>query len=308
MKPFSRKYINFLFIIFCFFCPSPALAKINVVTTTQDIASIVKEVGRALVNVKTIVKGYQDAHVVQAKPSFMLRLNRADLLAYQGLELEVGWLPLLIQGARNRMILPGQQGHLNVSDAVEPLDVPFGEVDRSLGDIHPLGNPHYHLNPQNGLLMADIIANRLARLDPDNADAYKNNLEIFQKRLEEKIKQWKTRMEKFQNSKVITYHATWNYLLDFLAIESVGTIENRPGIPPSGKHLSELVKVMKQTNTGIILQASYFENEYSMLLAGKTQGEVVILPVSVGGVPEAGDYFKLFDVLVNKLEKAFEKH
>lgn len=308
MKPFSRKYIIFIFIIFCFIRPCISLAEINVVATTQDIASIVKEVGGALVKVNTIVKGYQDAHVVQAKPSFMLKVNRADLLAYQGLELEVGWLPLLVQGARNRKVLPGQLGHLDVSQAVEPMEVPLGELDRSMGDVHPLGNPHYHLNPQNGLLMADIIADRLTQLDPANADAYKTNLEHFHKRLEEKIKQWKARMEKFQNSKVITYHATWNYLLDFFAIESVGTIENRPGIPPSGRHLAELAKVMKQTNTRVILQASYFESDYSMLLARKAQGDVVILPVSVGGVPEAGDYFKLFDVLINKLEKAFSGH
>lgn len=285
-----------------------ALAQLNVVTTTEDIASIVREVGGDLVTVKSIAKGYQDPHVIEAKPSYMLKVNRADLLIYQGLELEVGWLPMLIQGGRNKKVFPGQLGHLDVSEAITPLDVPIGELDRSMGDVHPSGNPHYHLNPHNGLLMADSIADRLSLLDPANADAYQSNLDDFSKRLENKIREWTARMEKFQNLNVITYHATWNYLLDFLAIESIGTIENRPGIPPSGKHLSELATMMKQTNTRVILQANFFEKEFSDLLAGKTQGEVVVLPAYAGGTREAKDYLALFDVLINKLEKTFGKH
>jgi ABC-type Zn uptake system ZnuABC Zn-binding protein ZnuA len=308
MKPLNHIKFKIVFIIFCFFYSGNAQATINVVTTTQDIASIVKEVGGTLVKVNAIVKGYQDPHAVEAKPSFMLKVNRADLLAYQGLELEVGWLPMLIQGARNKRVMPGQLGHLDVSQAIDPLEIPVGELDRSLGDVHPQGNPHYHLNPENGLLMADIISNRLARLDPENFDTYKDNLKIFRNRLETKIKRWKARMLKFETLKVITYHATWNYLLDFLSIESVGTIENRPGIPPSGRHLAELATVMKQTNTRVILQANFFEKEYSDLLANKTRAAVVVLPAYVGGVKEAQDYIAIFDELINKLVKAFEKH
>ena len=308
MKPLIHIKFKIIFIIFCIFYPGSAVATINVVTTTQDIASIVKEVVGDLVNIKAIVRGYQDPHVIEAKPSFMLKVNRADLLVYQGLELEVGWLPMLIQGGRNKKVMPGQLGHLDISQAISPLAVPVGELDRSMGDVHPQGNPHYHLNPENGLLMAGIISDRLIRLDPENADAYEVNLKDFRRRLEEKIRAWKTRMQKFQGLKVITYHATWNYLLDFLSIESIGTIENRPGIPPSGKHLSELAKVMQQENARVILQANFFEKKYSDLLVGKTQGEVAVLPAYVGGVPEASDYFKLFDVLINRLGQAFEKN
>ncbi len=305
MKPLRS--IKFIITVFCFLYPSIALATINVVATTQDIASIVKEVGGPLVKVNVIAKGYQDPHVIEAKPSFMLKVNRADLLVYQGLELEVGWLPMLIQGGRNKNVLPGRSGHLDVSSVITPMEIPVGEVDRSMGDVHPLGNPHYHLDPGNGLLMADIISDRLTQLDPANASAYKTNLENFSKRLKDKIMAWKTRMEKFQGMKVITYHASWSYLLRFLSIESAGTIENRPGIPASGRHLSELATIMKQTNIKIILQANYFEKEYSNLLAGKTNGEVVVLPVSVGGVEDAGDYIALFDILINKLENTFSK-
>jgi zinc/manganese transport system substrate-binding protein len=307
MKSLNSIKITFVFVLFFLISPSMVLAKINVVTTTEDIAAIAKEVGGDLVNIKTIARGYQDPHAIEAKPSFMLKVNRADLLAYQGLELEVGWLPMLIQGGRNKKVMPGQLGHLDVSQTISPMEVPVGELDRSMGDVHPQGNPHYPLNPNNGLLMADIIANRLTRLDPANADAYKINLEKFSKRLEGKISTWKARMEKFQNLKVITYHATWNYLLDFLSIESVGTIENKPGIPPSGKHLSELATVMQQTNTRVILQANFFEKKYSNLLAGKTEATVIVLPAYVGGVKEAQDYIALFDVLINQLEKVLEK-
>jgi len=285
-----------------------AQAKLNVVTTTEDIASIVREVGGGLVEVQTIARGYQDPHVIQAKPSFILQVNRADLLIYQGLELEVGWLSLLIQGGRNKKVMLGQLGHLDVSQAITPLQVPVGQLDRSMGDVHPLGNPHYTLNPENGLLIAATVADRLTLLDPDHADAYKSNLEKFRKRLERKIKEWKAKMEKFKNLKVVTYHSTWSYLLDFFAIESIGTIENRPGIPPSGRHLAELVTLMNQSGTKVILQANYFENEYSDLLAGKTQATVLVLPASVGGVKEAQDYIALFDILIDKMGKAFEKN
>jgi zinc/manganese transport system substrate-binding protein len=308
IQPFKR--INIFFIIFVLGLVSPSMtwAKLNIVTTTEDIASIVKEVGGDLVKVKTIIKGYQDPHYIQAKPSFMLQVNRADLLIYQGLELEIGWLPILIQGGRNKKVLPGRLGLLDLSQSITPLNIPMRGVDRSVGDIHPLGNPHYHLDPQNGFLMANYISRRLTQLDPSNADAFKANLENFSKRLENKIKAWKARMEKFLNFKVITYHATWNYLLDFLYLESVGTIENRPGIPPTGKHLSELAAAMKQTHTRVILQSNFFENEFSELLASKTNGEVLVLPASVGGSKDAQSYIALFDVLINKLESTFEKH
>ncbi|GJL79838.1 MAG: adhesin [Nitrospinaceae bacterium] len=284
------------------------MAKINVVTTTEDIASIVREVGGNRVAVQSIARGYQDPHVVEAKPSYMLKINRADLLAYQGLELEVGWLPLLIQGGRNKKVMPGQLGHLDVSHAITPLEVPAGQLDRSMGDVHPLGNPHYTLNPENGLLIAAVIAERLSQLDPSGSQSYQANLEKFRQRLKAKVVEWKSRLEKFKGSKVVTYHTTWSYLLDFFKIESVGAIENRPGIPPSGRHLAELATLMNQTGTKVILQANYFDDEFSQLLASKTEATVLALPVAVGGTEEAQDTFTLFEILVDKLEKAFAKH
>ena len=308
MKPFELIKPVFIFLLLVLAGPDIALAKLNVVTTTQDIAAIVREVGGELVNVEAIAKGYQDPHVIEAKPSYMLKVNRADLLAYQGLELEVGWLPLLIQGGRNPDVLPGKPGHLDISQAITPLEIPTGEVDRSMGDVHPLGNPHYPLNPENGLLMARLIADRLSQLDPVNTETYANNLEHFRQHLQKKIEEWKSRLKKFRGVKLVTYHATWAYLLDYFGFEKTGTIENRPGIPPSGKHLAELTTVMQQTNTKIILQSNFYDDEFSKLLAGKTQAIIVVLPVHVGGTPEATDYFGLFDIIVGKLEQAFSKN
>ncbi len=307
MRPFNWIYSICIFFLLAVSIPGLAIAKLNVVATTEDIASIVKEVGGDLVDVKAIAKGYQDPHLIEAKPSYMLKVNRADLLVYQGLELEVGWLPLLIQGGRNPKVLPGKPGHLDLSQAIAPLEVPTGTLDRSMGDVHPLGNPHYHLNPENGLLMAQSIADRLHRLDPANAEIYTNNLERFRHRLQNKIAEWKAKLEGFRGTRLVTYHATWLYLLDYFGFESIGTIENRPGIPPSSKHLAELSAVMQQTGTKTILQANFYDDEFSELLAGKAQGTVMILPVSVGGVTEATDYFSLFDVLTGELENAFSR-
>ena len=308
MKPFKLKFITTILFWVCTFSTNPALAKLNVVTTTEDLASIVREVAKEKVNVKAIARGYQDPHVIEAKPSYMLKVNRADLLIYQGLELEVGWLPLLIQGGRNKKVLPGRLGHLDVSQAITPLEVPVGELDRSLGDVHPLGNPHHTLNPENRLLIADHIADRLIQLDPSNSQVYRTNLKSFRKRLKEKIAEWNSRLQKFKGSKVVTYHTTWSYLLDYFGFESVGSIENRPGIPPSGRHLAALATRMKETGTKVILQANYFDSDYSDLLASKTQATVVILPVAVGGLKEAQDTFTFFDFLIDNLERAFEKN
>lgn len=288
----------------CLLWFSPAHAGLNVITTTEDIASLVREVGREYVTVASIVKGYQDPHYAEAKPSFMVKINRADLLVYIGMELEIGWLPLVIEGSRNPNIRLGQPGHLDLSTAITPIEVPAGEVDRSMGDIHPFGNPHYHLDPANGLLMARAIAERLALLDPGRETEYKSNLEDFRNRLESKLKQWTARMEKFRGAKVAAYHLTWSYFLKRFGLEYAGVIENKPGIPPSPKHLAELAEAMKRHKIKAILNDNYMDPSFANLLGQKTGAAVLVLPASVGGVPEAKDYIGLFDYAVARLEQA----
>jgi zinc/manganese transport system substrate-binding protein len=281
-----------------------ASARLNVVATTEDVAAIVREVGGDNVSVESLTRGYQSAHLLEAKPSFMVKLNRADLLAYQGLELEIGWLPLLIQGARNPGIIPGRPGHLDLSAAIKPLEIPTAEVDRSQGDVHPLGNPHYHLDPANGLLMASLVAERLSSLDPGGATAFKNNLQRFTAALEARIKEWSDRMRKFRGMQVVTYHATWSYFLRRFDLRLGGAIEPKPGIPPTPKHLIDLAELIRRDRIKLIVMENYYEPKHANLLAGKTGARVLILPASVGGSPEAGDYIRLFEYCVARIEQA----
>lgn len=302
-----KKY--FIVVLFGLVFPTAQYASassLNVVTTTEDLAAITREIGGELITVESITRGNQDAHYVEAKPSYMLIVNRADLLIYQGLDLEENWLPLLIRGARNPDILPGKPGLLNVSSAITPIDVPVGEIDRSMGDIHPLGNPHYHLDPVNGLLLANLISERLSLINPENAERYQKNRNQFHQRLEEAIKSWSSRLKPYSNRKVVTYHSTWNYFLRRFGLISIATVETRPGVPPSAKHLASLGETMLRENIQLILQANYFDTHFSELLAQKAKGKVISLPTSVGGSPEATDYFRLFDTLVTCLENGFQ--
>jgi zinc/manganese transport system substrate-binding protein len=281
-------------------------AGLKVVTTTSDLASIAKEVGGSLVQVDSLIKGYQDPHFIQPKPSYMVKVNRADLLIYQGLELEIAWLPVLIKGARNPAIMLGQPGHLNASLGISPLEIPRGEIDRAMGDIHPFGNPHYHLDPENGFIIAQAIFKKLSQLDPDNTGLYKTNLEQFNKKLEGKIAQWKTRMAPFKNMKIVSYHKLWGYFATRFELRVVDRIEVKPGVPPTTKHLARLISMMKRENIKLILQATYYKSEFSNRVANEIEGTVLSLPVFVGGTAEATDYFSLFDTIIKRLTQVLK--
>lgn len=284
-----------------------ALARIRVVTTTEDLAAIAREVGGGLIQVESITRGVQDTHFIEAKPSFMLKVNRADLLIHQGLGLEIGWLPLLVTGGRNPQVLEGQPGNLDLSRAIVPIEVPTGEVGRHMGDVHPEGNPHYPLDPENGPLMAGAIAQRLAELDPKHQSAYQENQRRFANRIAAKLPEWKKRLAAVGPRVVVTYHPTWNYFLKRFSIENAGTLEPLPGVPPSPAHLGRLAETMKQRNVKVILQANYFETRNAELLAKKTGARVLSMPVSVGGAPGVENYFSLFDMLVERLAEALRQ-
>lgn len=304
MKKYYFSTIVFLtFVSFCF-STSLAHAKLNVVSSTSEIASITKEIGEDKIDVSSIARGYQDPHYIQAKPSFMVKVNRADLLIYRGLELETGWLPLLIEGSRNPKIFPGQPGHLDLSKAIAPLEIPPQEVDRTMGDVHPLGNPHYHLDPYNGILMAQLITEKLASLDPKHAGLFESNHKRFLLRLQAKINEWKNILDKFKGMEVVTYHKTWSYFLNRFGIKSVADIEIRPGIAPSPKHVARVMDMMTRKNIRVILMANFNDSKDANLVAEKTKSRIVSLPESVGGEPEVIDYISLFDFLVSRLHQA----
>ena len=209
------------------FAATAAKADLRVVTTTTDLAAIVEIVGGDHVEVEALCRGYQDPHYLEAKPSHMTRLRRADLLVYVGLELEVGWLPLLVDGSRNPQLRSGSPGHLNASENLHIRNIPTGPVSRSQGDVHPLGNPYYWLNPRNQVVIARAIADRLAELDPERAGDFEANRAAFEQRMLESIEAWERRLVGWKGQQIVCYHQQWEYLLSWLGIEVLDYIERR---------------------------------------------------------------------------------
>lgn len=289
------------------FSSQPAAGKVRIVTTTPDLAAIARAVGGDRVEVKSIAKGYQDPHYVEAKPSYMRTLNRADLLVYTGLELEVGWLPLLIQGARNPKVVMGAAGHLEASRGIRILEVPTGQVDRSMGDIHPEGNPHYMLDPRNGLIVAETIAAQLQTIAPGDADAFGRNLIQFQQNLNRKIAAWESHAAALKDKKVVSYHRLWPYLADWLGLVVVDQVEVKPGIPSSPRHIARLIARMAAEDIRVLICSNTVDPKVAKRVAERAGAQLLILPLSVGGAPDIDTYADLLDTIVARLAEAFSK-
>jgi zinc/manganese transport system substrate-binding protein len=283
-----------------------ASAALRVVATTQDLEALVKEVGGDKVETESLAKGYQDPHFVEAKPSFILRLNRADLLVVVGRELEIGWLPALINQARNAKIQPGGAGYLDASLTAKILDVPTGAITRAEGDVHPQGNPHYWLDPGNGRRIAKAVQDRLSQLDPANAAVFAQREADFERRLGEAEQRWKAAMAPYKSLKVVTYHRSWPNFADAFGLDVVGYVEPKPGIPPSPAHSLDLIQQMKRDNVKLIVIEPYFDPKTPNSIGSQTGAQVVTLAPSVGGEKEVTDYFKLFDYDIAKLTAAIK--
>lgn len=282
----------------------PGGAQLRVVTTTTDLGDLARTIGGDRVRVENICHGKQDPHYVQAKPSYMVTLSRADLLLSVGLELEIGWLPALIQGARNPDVNPGHPGFLEGAAFVKPIDVPQGPVDRSQGDIHPLGNPHYWLDPDNAKLLASGIAGRLAALDPPGAPTFERNLTAFHARIDRAIARWTAALAPYRDVKVAAYHATFNYFFRRFGLTSIANLEDRPGIPPSPAHLADVVRRMRNAHVRVIFHELYYDEAVSKLVASRAQARVLVLATSVGGASGVDNYERLIDQLVNAFVQA----
>ncbi len=281
-----------------------AFGKLQVVASVPSLASITESVGGDNIKVSTITRGVQDAHYIDAKPSYIGTLSRADLLVYSGMELEIGWLPILIKGARNSKVAVGSEGHLNVSRVLsedEILDKVSGEVDRSMGDVHPLGNPHYLLNPYHGLKAGRLIADKLTELDPDNKQEYEKELEKFETELKAKIEEWEEKAEPLKGRKVVCYHPHWSYLLNWLGLENDGYVEKRPGIPPTARDSMKVIEKIKEKNIEVIIVSSWKEPSKARKVAEAAGAELLILPGEVGAMPGADSYIEWIDYLVNTL-------
>ena len=281
-----------------------AAAKLNIVTTTSDLASITREVGGDRVDVTSIARGYQDPHFVESKPSFLLLLRNADLLVVVGLDLELGWLPPLIDQSRNAKILRGAAGYLDVSRGVEVVDKPAA-VDRSMGDVHPLGNPHYWLDPANAVRIAIQVAKKLEQIQPENTQYYEQRLNDFKRRLNEANQRWTAQLAPYKGAKIVTYHNSWPNFMRRYGINVVGYVEPKPGVPPSPSHTFDLIKMMKEQKVRAIVMEPYFDSKTPQSIAERTGAKLVVLYPSVGGAKSGtDDYFSLFDTNVANLIKA----
>jgi zinc/manganese transport system substrate-binding protein len=274
---------------------SAAEAKLRVVTSLQDFASIAQSVGGDRVDTFALAKGYQDPHFVDAKPSFVLQLSRANLLIVAGLELEIGYLPPLIDQSRNDKIHPGNPGYLDASVGCDILQRPTTQVTRAMGDVHPYGNPHYWTDPNNGRVIARSIAARLSQLDPAGSAAYQKNLAAFEQRLAQKDAEWMAKMAPYAGTKVVTFHDSWPNFAKHFKLNVVGHVEPKPGIPPTPSHTLEIINLIQSQKVPVILVEPYFDKKTPNYIAGKTGAKVVTLFPSVGGVPAITDYFTLFD-------------
>jgi zinc/manganese transport system substrate-binding protein len=289
------------------FLPGVAEAKkLNVVTATTDMAALAQEVGGDKIQVESIAKGYQDPHFVEAKPSFLLKLRNADLLIVVGLQLEIGWLPPLINQSGNPKIQVGALGYLDASQFAEILDIPTGTVTRAMGDVHPLGNPHYWLDPDNGRRIARGIAGKLGDLDPPNAAYYQQRFQDFDKRLSTAEQKWEAGMKPFRGRKVVTYHNSFPNFAKHFGLNVIGYVEPRPGIPPTPSHTIELIGLMKRENCKVILVEPYFDLKTPQSIGRETGSQVVQYLPSVGGEKQVTDYFQLFDYNIDLLTKAFQ--
>jgi len=285
----------------------PAASKLNVVTSTEDLAAIGREIGGDRITIESIAKGYQDPHFVEPKPSFLLKLQKADLLAVVGLQLEIGWLPPLITQSGNSKIQVGNQGYLDVSTACEVLELPTGVVTRADGDVHPLGNPHYWLDPENARRIARAFKDKFSEMQPADAAYFDQHLKDFEQRLTEAEKRWDAQMAPFKGRKVVTYHRSFPNFAKRFGLNIVDYVEPKPGIPPTPSHTLELINRMKQENIKLILVEPYFDMKTPNSVAQAVGGTAIVLLPSVGGEKQVQTYFQLFDYDINLLTMAFGK-
>jgi ABC-type Zn uptake system ZnuABC Zn-binding protein ZnuA len=284
-----------------------AQAKLNVVTTTEDLGSLTREIGGDKVSVTALAKGYQDPHFVDPKPSFILAVSRADVLIVVGRELEIGWLPPLLSSSRNAKIQPGGKGYLDASTNVRILEIPTGQITRAMGDVHPSGNPHYWLEPGNGRRIAQTVRDKLSENSPANSMYFAQRYTDFDARLAAAEKRWDATMAPYKGTKVVTYHRSWPNFMERFGLDVMGYVEPKPGIPPSPSHTIELIEDMKKQGAKLIVVEPYFDLKTPQAIATQVGGKVLVLAPSVGGSKEATDYIQLFEYDVNQLAAALKQ-
>jgi zinc/manganese transport system substrate-binding protein len=284
-----------------------AQGKLNVVSTTEDLGSLAREIGGDKVAVTALAKGYQDPHFVDPKPSFILAVSKADVLIVVGRELEIGWLPPLLSSSRNSKIQPGANGYLDASQNVRILEIPTGQITRAMGDVHPFGNPHYWLEPGNGRRIAQAIRDKLSQVSPANAGFFAQRYTDFDMRLAAAEKRWDATMAPYKGTKIVTYHRSWPNFMERFGLDVIAYVEPKPGIPPSPGHTIDVIGEMKRQGAKLIVVEPYFDLKTPQAIAMQVGGKVLVLAPSVGGTKEATDYIQLFEYDVNQLAAALSQ-
>lgn len=297
---------TFLITIAALLTVSVASAQINVVTTLPDLASITRHIGGDKVEVFAIAKGYQNPHFVDPKPSYIVKLSRADMFVTVGLDLEIGWAPQLVQSSRNNKIQRGSSGYVDASEGISLLQVP-ATTSREEGDIHIYGNPHYWLDPLRGKQIAETIYSHLVEISPENEAEFAQNLETFKQRIDQKMEEWQQKMAPYQGTEIIAYHNEWVYFEERFGLQIVDFLEPKPGIPPTPSQLVSVINKVKENNIPVLINSPYFSSKSPEVIARNTGVEIVKLATMTGGYEEIGDYFELFDYNINRLVEALEK-
>jgi len=303
MKQSYAITISVLALFMLFFSVMSASAQVKVVTTLPDLASITKYVGGDQVDVFSIAKGYQNPHFVDPKPSYIVKLSRADMFVTVGLDLELGWAPQLLQSSRNGKIQKGNPGYVDVSEEIALLQVPT-TTSREEGDIHIYGNPHYWLDPVRGKQIAQNIYRHLVQINPKNQAEYTKNLKAFDDKIDQKLVAWQQKMSPYQNTEVIAYHNEWVYFEQRFGLKIVDFLEPKPGIPPSPSQLVKIINEVKSRNIKILINSPYFSSSSPEVVARNTGIQIVPLATMTGGYDGIKDYFDLFDYNINKLVQA----
>ncbi|MDR3214579.1 MAG: zinc ABC transporter substrate-binding protein [Azoarcus sp.] len=294
-----RRILVFLLFLYAL----PVAAAVKVLTTVPEWGALAREIGGERVEATSATSAMQDPHHIEARPSLIARARAADLLVATGAELEIGWLPILLRESGNERIQPGQPGYLEAATLVHLRDVP-ASVDRSMGDVHAAGDPHFHLDPRNILPVAEALADRLARVDPAGAESYRANLARFRSRWQDALVRWQTEGASLKGLPFLQVHRSFGYLAHWLGLENRGELEPKPGVEPGGGHLGRIVAEQRSAPAAVILRAAYQDESAGRWVSERTGIPLLMLPYTVGGAPGAGDLFGLFDDTLARLKNA----
>ena len=284
--------------------PASSFAKVKVFACEPEWAALAEEIGGDKVEAFSATSAMQDPHYIRARPSLISKARKADLLLCSGASLEIGWLPILLQKVSSDL-QPGAIGYLMAAEVVPVLGIPV-KVDRSMGDVHPEGNPHVHLNPHNIMLVGKSLADRLAVIDAENASFYHDSYRDFSSRLRRAIPRWESEAAMLKGKPVVVHHKSFTYLLDWLGMKQVGTLEAKPGIPPTTSHLKNLLRQLKSSPADVIIRTPSDPDDGSEWLSEKTGTKAIVLPYTVGGDEQSSDLFALFDRTIALLKGAYD--